>query len=131
MCALVEEICTVKTSDRSKMNPKKNINNTSISVQLPYIKPRLYYQKLNLKTALLWLLSFHWQSIVVIDIFYSSSLICIFLSINKNATIFLTFYSYYYYNKVYFKVYCFYIYVYIDMLAKASQTAGPNGLTFF
>ena len=36
-CALGEQICTVKTSDRSQMNPKNVFNNTVISVQLPYI----------------------------------------------------------------------------------------------
>ena len=36
-CALGEQICTVKTSDRSQMNPKILFNNTVISVQLPYI----------------------------------------------------------------------------------------------
>ena len=35
-CALGEQICTVKTSDRSQMNPKNVFNNTVISVQLPY-----------------------------------------------------------------------------------------------
>ena len=29
---------TVKTSDRSQMNPKIFLNNTAISVQLPYIE---------------------------------------------------------------------------------------------
>ena len=126
MCALVEQICTVKTSDTSKMNPKK-ISRILQSQFNYHIKPRLYYQKLNLKTALLWLLSFHWQSIVVIDIFYSSSLTCIFLSINKNATIFLIIIIRYICKYIVF----IYMYIYIDILAKAGQTAGPNGLTFF
>ena len=34
--AVDDQICTVNTSDRSQMNPKKILNNTAISVQLPY-----------------------------------------------------------------------------------------------
>ena len=30
ICALAEQICTVKTSDRSQMNPTKFLNNTAI-----------------------------------------------------------------------------------------------------
>ena len=35
--ALAEQKCTVKTSDRSLKNPKRFLNNTAMSVQLPYI----------------------------------------------------------------------------------------------
>ena len=34
---LAEQICTLKTSDRSQMNPKKLPYKTAFSVQLPYI----------------------------------------------------------------------------------------------
>ena len=43
ICALDEQICTVKTSDRSQMNPNIFLNNTVISVQLPYIAGHSLY----------------------------------------------------------------------------------------
>ena len=37
MGALAEQMCTLKQSDRSQINPKIILNDTAISVQLPYI----------------------------------------------------------------------------------------------
>ena len=37
ICAFAEQICNVKTSDRSQIKPKTFFNNTAISVQLTYI----------------------------------------------------------------------------------------------